>query len=59
MAIKMVTSKETLTKMARNYFKMLNSFSFKKNRIILIPHRVLGWLIFKYFGFDLRKIAFD
>jgi hypothetical protein len=41
----------------RNYFKMMRSYSFKKNKIVLIPQRTLVLLLFKYFEFDLEAIS--
>lgn len=40
----------------RNYYQMARDFSFKKNKIILVPQRIIVLVIYKYYDFDLTKI---
>jgi hypothetical protein len=51
--IKVIEDKEILAAMIVNYCKVIFEYSFKKNKIILVPQRVLALLIYKYFDFDL------
>lgn len=51
--IKVIEDKEVLGVMIGNYCKMILEYSFKKNRIILVPQRILALLLYKYFDFDL------
>lgn len=54
--IKVTDDKEILAAMIRNYCKLILAYSFKKNKIILVPHRILALLIYKYFDFDLQRV---
>lgn len=38
--------------MIGNYCRMILEYSFKKNKIILVPQRILALLLYKYFDFD-------
>lgn len=38
---------------------MIRNYSFKNNKIILVPHRVFVLLLYKYFDYDYDKISFD
>jgi hypothetical protein len=42
--------------MIANYHKMMGMYSFNKNKIVLIPHRILALLLFKYFKFDCLNV---
>lgn len=35
---------------------MAKGFSFRKNKIILVPQRIIVLAIYKYYDFDLSKI---
>jgi hypothetical protein len=51
--IKVTDDKQVLGVMIGNYCKMILEYSFKKNKIILVPQRILALLLYKYFDFDL------
>lgn len=51
--IKVIEDKQVLGVMIGNYCKMILEYSFKKNKVILVPHRILALLLYKYFDFDL------
>lgn len=54
--IRVVEDKVVLAAMIKNYFKMAQQYSFKKNKIILVPQRILVLLIYKYFDFNMQLI---
>lgn len=54
--IHIIEDKNLLAAMIRNYCKMTLDYSFKKNKIILVPQRVLVLLIYKYFDYDLQSV---
>jgi hypothetical protein len=45
--------------MIANYCKLILMYSFNKNKIILVPQRILVLLIYKYFDCDLKKVDAD
>jgi hypothetical protein len=46
---------ELLEKEIRNKYKMINKYSFTKNKIVLIYHRLFALLVFVYFKCDYSK----
>ena len=54
--IKLMEEKSVLAAVMRNYYRMVKCFSFKKNKIILVPQRIIVLAIFKYYDFDLSRI---
>lgn len=59
MIVGSVSSPALLREMIGNYYKMIGLYSFKKNKIVLIPHRILALLLFKYFKFDYFNVQFE
>jgi hypothetical protein len=57
--IKVINEKEVLEAMIKNYYLLIREFSFRKNKIILVPQRIFVLLIFKYFDYDLKQIDGD
>jgi hypothetical protein len=57
--IRVIDNKSILAAMIKNYCRLILEFSFKKNKIILVPQRVLVLLIYKYFDYNLSKIDFE
>lgn len=54
--VKLIENKNVLAAMMRNYYRMARGFSFKKNKIILVPQRIVVLVIYKYYDFDLSRI---
>lgn len=50
--IKVIEDKLVLAAMMKNYVRMIQQYSFKRNKIILVPQRILVLLIYKYFQFN-------
>ena len=54
--IRVTDDKQVLAAMISNYCKNILMYSFNKNKIILVPQRILALLIYKYFNYDLKKV---
>lgn len=54
--VKLIDDKSVLGAVMRNYHRMAKGFSFRKNKIILVPQRIVVLAIYKYYDFDLSKI---
>ena len=42
-----------------NYYTMISSYSFIKNKIILVPQRIFILILFKYFDYEYDRIEFS
>lgn len=54
--VRLIEDKIVLAAMMRNYYRMAKGFSFRKNKIILVPQRIIVLAIYKYYNCDLNKI---